>query len=239
MIPECGIGPFASRLKIFNLLEHVRDERLFVRTLSAKGQLSLTDPRLLQAAKGADVFLDTAIRFMSGDESSAGDQREFAESLFSLQAAGARTIVGAHHAPKSFGKDSLMTLENILRGSGDIGAMTVCVWGLYQIDPASTRIYVQNVKARDFLPCEPFIIQGRPSIDQTGYFELTSPPGFAGTLSDNKPQGGRPQNPDTEGKISQAQQMHAQGRSYREIADSLGVPKSTVGFWLGKSKRVE
>jgi hypothetical protein len=31
---------------------------------------------------------------------------------------------------------------------------------------------------RCFSPCEPFIIQGRPSVDQAGYFELTKAPGF-------------------------------------------------------------
>lgn len=129
-----------------------------------------------------------------------------------------------------------MTLENVLRGSGDIGAMLATCWGLSQTDANATRIFVQNVKARDFCPCEPFIIQGRPSLDETGYFELPNPPGFAGTLSDNKPQAGRPQNADTEDKIRQAQEMHGNGKSYKEIADALGVPKSTVGFWL-KSKR--
>src|SRR5262249_54762345 len=96
-------------------------------------------------------------------------------------ATGARTITGAHHSPKSFGKETYMSRENVLRGSGDIGAMLATCWGLSQIDANSTRIYVQNVKARDFQPCEPFIIQGRPSIDATGYFELPTPSGFAGT----------------------------------------------------------
>jgi DNA invertase Pin-like site-specific DNA recombinase len=59
------------------------------------------------------------------------------------------------------------------------------------------------------------------------------------SLGDNKSQGGRPQNPGTEDKIQQAQEMHASGKRYKEIADALGVPKSTVGFWLGKSKRVQ
>ena len=239
LIPEAGLGPFAARLKTFRLEQYVREEKLFCRTLSAQGQLSLSDPRVLEAAKGADVFLDTAIRFMTGDENSAAEQRAFADSLFALQRAGARTITGAHHSPKSFGKDTYMTLENVLRGSGDIGAMLATCWGVSQIDANSTRIYVQNVKARDFQPCEPFIVQGRPSIDQTGYFELTNPPGFAGTLSENKPQVGRPQNPESEDKKRQAQEMHASGKSYKEIADVLGVPKSTVGFWLSKSKGVQ
>jgi len=194
--------------------------------------------RLLEAANGADVFLDTAIRFMTGDENNASEQKQFADTLFNLQRAGARTITGAHHSPKSFGKDTYMALENVLRGAGDIGAMLATCWGLSQIDADATRIFVQNVKVRDFQPCQPFIIQGRPSIDQTGYFELTNPPGFAGTLSDNKPQVGRPQNPESEDKKLQAQEMQASGKSYKEIADALGVPKSTVGFWLGKSNRV-
>ncbi len=176
LIPEAGLGPFAARLKTFRLEQYVQEEKLFCRTLSAQGQLSLTDPRILEAAKGADVFLDTAIRFMTGDENSAAEQRAFADSLFALQRAGARTITGAHHSPKSFGKDTYMTLENVLRGSGDIGAMLATCWGLSQIDADATRIFVQNVKARDFLPCQPFIIQGRPSIDAAGYFELPNPP---------------------------------------------------------------
>jgi DnaB-like helicase N terminal domain/AAA domain len=240
LIPEAGLGPFASRLRTFHLEQYVREEKLFCRTLSAQGQLSLSDPRILEAAKGADVFLDTAIRFMTGDENSAAEQRAFADSLFALQRAGARTITGAHHSPKSFGKDSYMTLENVLRGSGDIGAMLATCWGLSQIDADATRIFVQNVKARDFLPCQPFIIQGRPSIDQTGYFELTSPPGFAGNLSDNKPQAGRPQVADKDAKIAEARKMHDEGKGYREIATALGVSVGTVSGWLSKrSKSVQ
>jgi len=240
LIPEAGLGPFAARLKTFRLEEHVRQEKLFCRTLSAQGQLSLSDPRILEAAKGADVFLDTAIRFMTGDENSAAEQRVFADSLFALQRAGARTITGAHHSPKSFGKDTYMTLENVLRGSGDIGAMLATCWGLSQIDAASNKIFVQNVKARDFAPCDPFIIQGRPSIDQTGYFELPNPPGFAGLLSDNKPQAGRPQVADKDEKIAEARKMHEEGKGYREIASTLGVSVGTVSGWLSKrSKSVQ
>jgi len=231
LIPEAGLGPFSARLKTFRLLEHVQAGRLFCRTLSAQGQLSLTDPRLLEAVKGADVFLDTAIRFMDGAED-AESSKVFADTLFGLQRAGARTICGAHHSPKSFGKDNFMTLENVLRGSGDIGAMLATCWGLSQIDSTSNRIFIQNVKARDFSACEPFIVQGRPSIDQTGYFELTQPPGFAGTLSDNKPQAGRPEIADKDQKIADALRLRNQGMSYRDIGKAIGISKSKVGQLL-------
>jgi hypothetical protein len=233
LIPEAGLGPFSARLKTFHLEGYVQDGRLFCRTLSAQGSLSLTDPRLLEAVKGADLFLDTAVRFMSGDENDASEQRAFADQLFSLQRAGARTITGAHHSPKAFGKDSYMALENVLRGSGDIGAMLVSCWGLSQIDSTTNRIFVQNVKARDFSPCLPFIIEGRPSIDQSGYFELTHPPGFAGNLSDNKSgRGGRPEVPDKDEKIAEARRLKEQGLSHRDIANKLGISTGTISTWL-------
>jgi hypothetical protein len=235
LIPEAELGPFSARLKTFRLQEHVRQGRLFCRTLSSPGQLLLTDPRLRQAVKGADVFLDTAIRFMGGDENDALEQRAFADTLFNLQRAGARTVTGAHHSPKSFSKDSFMTLENVLRGSGDIGAMLVTAWALRQIDPATNRIFIQNVKPRDFQPCEPFIIQGRPSLDQTGYFELTHPPGFAGCLADHvsgEKKGGRPPSADKDQKIPEVRRMKAAGASHEEIGHALNISKGTVSKWL-------
>jgi hypothetical protein len=233
LIPEAGIGPFSARLRTFRLLDYVGN-RLFVQTLSAKNPLTLSDPRLLKAAEGADIFLDTAIRFMQGDENDASEQRAFAESLFNLQAAGARTITGAHHSPKAFSKDTVMTLENVLRGSGDIGAMLCTAWGLKQVDSSTNSIYVANVKPRDFQPCEPFIIQGRPSLDQTGYFEMTHPPGFAGSLSDHAANVGRPAMADKDQKAARAREMKTQGASYREIAKQLGVSVGTVSGWLSQ-----
>jgi len=112
---------------------------------------------------------------MTGDENSAAEQKQFADTMFSLQRAGAHTITGAHHSPKSFGKDTFMTLENVLRGSGDIGAMLATCWGLSQIDSTTNPIFVQNVKARNFLPCDPFIIQGRPSIEPNRIFRTDNP----------------------------------------------------------------
>ena len=41
---------------------------MLIQTLSSREQISLGDPRLHKAAEGADVFLDTAVRFMNGSE---------------------------------------------------------------------------------------------------------------------------------------------------------------------------
>jgi hypothetical protein len=103
------------------------------------------------------------------------------------------------------------------------------------VDSSTNRIFVQNVKARDFLPCEPFIIQGRPSINETGYFDLTHPPGFAGSLGDNKAQAGRPPIEGKEDKRTKAQEMKNSGSNYRDIASELGISVGTVSGWLRKN----
>jgi len=191
LVPESALGPFAHRLKLFDLMKYGApdDERLLVRTLSKGPAPTLDDPRLLFAAKGAHVFLDTAIRFAEAhDENGAMDNQPLAEDLFALLAAGARTVVGAHHSPKSFAKESSMTLENVLRGSGDIGAMVATCFGVKQIDRDRNVIHVENVKPRDFTPPQPFQLVGRPHIDDTGDFHMLKRPGECGSLVDEQPE---------------------------------------------------
>jgi hypothetical protein len=235
LIPESSLAPFWSRLQLFRLEEHVRSDRLLISTLSSREPVSLSDPRMLKAAEGADVFLDTAVRFMDGSENDAQDTRPFVQTLFRLLHAGARSITGAHHAPKGFEGHDYMTLENILRGSGDIGAMLCTAWGVRQIDAARNQLYVQNVKPRDFQPCESFVLEARPHLDKTGHFLMIHKPGEAGELSEHLPRrnkGGRPAATDKDEKRAQAVELRAQGLSLREIEDKIGVAKTTVGKWL-------
>jgi AAA domain len=237
LIPECSLEPFSHRLKISGLTSHVKPGRLIVRTLSMK-PIELDDSRLLREAPGADIFLDTVTRFKSGDENDAAENNQFADAIFKLQRAGARTVIGAHHSPKSFVRETVMTLENILRGSGDIGAMIATCWGVRQIDPERNRIFVANVKPRDFQPCKPFIIQGRPSLNESGCFDLAEPPGFAGELADHvskdKEKGGRPAI-ETD-KVAAAFRLKSEGKSIRDIASELRVGKSSVDRWLREAE---
>jgi hypothetical protein len=240
LIPESSVGPFWSRLQLFRLQEHVRGDRLLVSTLSSREPVSLSDPRMLQAAQGADVFLDTAVRFMEGSENDAQDTRPFVQTLFRLLRAGARSITGAHHAPKGFAGQNFMTLENILRGSGDIGAMLSTAWGVRQVDAAHTALYVENVKPRDFQPCGPFVIEGRPHLDNTGHFFMVHKPGEAGELSEyllRRNQGGRPVETDNEGKLLQALEMRRRGVSLRNIEKAIGISKSKLERWLKTTDR--
>jgi hypothetical protein len=229
LVPESTIAPFWARIKLFHLEEYVRNERLLVHTLSAKQRVLLTDSRLMAAAKDSDVFIDTVARFMDGDEG-IEDARQLADSLFGLLRAGARTITAAHHSPKGFERAEYMCLENMVRGSGDLGAAICTAWGLRQIDAVKNRVFVQNLKPRDFLPCEPFILEGRPAIDERGSFDMTEPPGFAGALSDHliRNKGGRPQMQGRDEKRERVLELKAGGMSEREIASKVGISASMV-----------
>jgi hypothetical protein len=150
LCPEVSLGPFTDRLKKIGLMDYV-GERLFYRTMSADGHLKLSDPEIQDYLPGSVVFLDTAIRFLEGDENSSTDVRAFADEIFSLLRNGAWAVILVHHSPKDSG-DS-MTLENAMRGSGDFGAFLTACWGTKLQDPADpykSTSFLSNLKQRDF-----------------------------------------------------------------------------------------
>lgn len=186
LIPESGLGPFIHRVDKLGLMPHVRDGRMLYRTLSKGPAPKLQDPRLLVAAQGADVLLDTCVRFIEGDESSASDNnRGLAADIFALQTAGARSLLAAAHSPKAFAQQNFMELENMVRGSGDISAAFATAWGVRQL-PGDIA-HIQNIKPRDFEPCGPFQLAARPHLDQIGDFQLHKAPGDCGFLADEMP----------------------------------------------------
>jgi len=168
---------------------------------------------------------------MSGDENSASEQRQFATTLFQLLAAGAKTITAAHHAPK--GSEGIqpdrMTLETILRGTGEFWAMVATCWALKQTDKQSNQIYIKNVKARDFESVGDFAIQGRPAIDQEGNFRLVSKPGTAVVPSVERLNR-------KAGQMEEARVMKAAGHKLDAIAEHLRITPRTVQRWLTRQE---
>jgi hypothetical protein len=161
LCPEVSLGPFTDRLKKIGLMDYV-GETLFYRTLSADGQLCLDDPALTPALPGSVVILDTAVRFFEGDENSSQDARAFADCVFGILRGGAEAVVMLHHSPKDIGE--VMTLENAMRGSGDIGAFLCCAWGTRLQDPSklyACASYLENLKQRDF-ESKPLEVTGGP-----------------------------------------------------------------------------
>jgi hypothetical protein len=151
LCPEVSLGPFTDRVRKIGLLDFV-GERFFYRTMSSEGHLSLADEALQEALPGSVVVLDTAIRFLEGDENSSAHVRAFADSIFALLRNGAEAVILLHHSPKAT-DDGMMTLENAMRGSGDMGAFLASCWGTRlqdPTDPYKSASFLSNLKQRDF-----------------------------------------------------------------------------------------
>ena len=155
LIPESGDHAFRKRCEAFRI---PNDKRKFMaRTISAGVPLELSDPILLEAVRQTKpvVFLDTASRFMkSNDENAAAQNRQLVNDVIALLAAGAVTVVLVHHATKNSRKET-MTLENMLRGSSDLGAMCDQAYGirkddaLYANGAGPMEIDLVNLKDRE------------------------------------------------------------------------------------------
>src|SRR5262249_10297091 len=147
LVPEMGERAFGWRVCLMG----ITDEYFDCRTMNQGPPLALTHETMISCAReiAPAFFLDTAVRFIHADENKASEVSEqLATGCFSLLHAGARAIVCNHHSPKdSAGKP--VTLENVLRGTGDFGAMADAVYGLRCTDMESLTIDVQCVKPRD------------------------------------------------------------------------------------------
>ena len=191
LIPEAGDRGFRIRCEKMGI---PLDGSVFRCRTMRDGIFRLDDPMLTAAIKDWQpvIFLDTAIRFagFKDENSSAENAGGLANLIFAMLKLGAPAVFSAHHSPKSTAepdekKQKLkeMTLENMLRGTGDIGAMCDCVWGLQPDDGGKeslreyldesrnlTRLFAKCIKPRDFEPADPFRIQGKPYIDEQGDF---------------------------------------------------------------------
>jgi Bifunctional DNA primase/polymerase, N-terminal/AAA domain len=239
LIPESTLSPFKERMKIFGLEKFFRAGKFLFRTLSCDEDVDLTDPRILKATKGAHVFLDTAVRFMDGEE--VVDSKRFAETVFRILKSGARSVTAAHHSAKAFEKQTYMSLENILRGSGDLGALCATCWGVKQVDEKLNQVLVKNCKPRDFQPCEPFVIQGRPFIDDTGTFQIVAVDVcfdgknhvFQSLMITQEMQAVLDTyTPDKQAKLLSALSGRQKHTPKTVIAEQLGVSDTTVHNWL-------
>jgi len=219
LTPEVGLPMFKVRLERMGLGPYIEQRKLLVSTLS-QPRIELTNPHLLQAAEDAYVFLDTIVRFTKGDENeNKNNDTGLASDCFGLLRARARLVVGAHHARKDSNKDD-MTLENMFRGAGDIGAFVRVGYGLRKLgkptDPASTRVLIACVKPGDFKSPEPFIVEAA-FINQGRGLQIIAAPGEVA----DRPHSGKPETPDKAEKVAWAQ---------KHIADlaERGEPRPTM-----------
>ena len=102
-------------------------------------------------------------------------------------------------------------------------------WGVCQVDKETNRIYVENLKPRDFQPRAPFLIQGRPFIDETGDFgNFSDAEEFSAYKSGKRAEQRKSQEADRRRILA----MVAEGKTQREIAAALGISQATVNRLL-------
>ena len=230
LVPEVGRRSFYRRIKALRMGKYITNGTLLVRTMSMGPVVPLNDRRILQAAKGRDVILDTAVRFLEGSENDSSDNN-LAESGFALLNAGARSWFGVHHSPKTFAKASSMSLEDVLRGTGDFGAMLATCYGVRNLDVDRTLLHVECVKARDLdeVP-RPFQVEGRPFIDSEGNFRVVKKPNECGFLDDELAAmgGGKGGRPTDEAKLESILADKAAGLTIAELAKKYKMTSSGI-----------
>jgi 5S rRNA maturation endonuclease (ribonuclease M5) len=212
LVPEAGERSFRARMDKMRI-----DKRFFCRTMKDGLPPNLDAPLLLAAVRDLKpvVFLDTMVRFaqVESENSASENANGLASGVFNLLNSGAQALVGLHHSPKSSAKQD-MTLENVLRGTGDLGAMCDAVYGLRVVDRERLEIKVECVKPRDFEPVPPFSIQGRPYINEIGDFGVLIEPTLPGEQ-------------DEVVRLSTAIQGDPQA-SYRELQEVTGIATGRI-----------
>jgi hypothetical protein len=237
LIPESGDRAFRKRGEAFRLPQ---DDRFIARTISSGGPLALSDPALMEAVRQLTpvVILDTASRFLqSNDENSAAQNRLLVNDVIALRAAGAVAVIILHHAKKSTTeKRETMTLENMLRGTSDFGAMCDQALGIRMDDHLFNRgagpmeIELVNLKDRERLGGltsltlaasykKPGAISTTSVIDETGDFRLVD---FKATKDRDR---------ETLIQLVQSNPM----MSIAELSEASGLKKFTVNENLKRS----
>ena len=157
LCPEMALIGFANRIRRIGLLQYV-GETFFYATMSLKdGVIKLPDISV-EEAQGAVIILDTAIRFIEGDENSSQHMKELANQAFQLIRSGAEAVIVLAHSNKEMVKSSELTLDNAMRGSSELTAFLSSCWATRLQDPEhpyESKSLLKHVKPRDF-EADPF-----------------------------------------------------------------------------------
>jgi hypothetical protein len=239
LCPEAGRTSLRKRLKMLGLTGHLYDPitnpegRLYLRSLSKGPKLNLDDAGLLELAKGADIFIDTAIRYVEGDENNATDVKEMTEKILNLLAMGARSMWVAHHSGKSFASATEITLENCARGSTEFAASLTNAIGIVQLDKDKNLIHFHFIDGRDMdEPATDMHLQGRPHLYNAGNFYVTE---NVERFKGRNPTRGRPVDPDKQAKLDFAKTVPGTYQDKAKAVNEKFVTKhdeSTIRKWF-------
>ncbi len=185
LCPEMGLISMSARVRNAGLTDCL-DDTLLLRSMNFGG-LDLLDLNK-EALKDSVLILDTAIRFVEGDENSAKDMRIFSDMLFGLQRLQGPhgAIIILYHSPKTTKDAFELTLENCLRGSGELGASLTDCWGTRMQEPEKgwdSLNFISHVKVRDYAGPKDFeVFCDKP----TGIMSRVGDPDVAAVLVSKK-----------------------------------------------------
>jgi hypothetical protein len=149
--PENGMNSFSNRVNQIGLREHI-GKTFFYSTMAMPGKTPL--PELArEEIHGSVIFIDTAIRYIEGDENSSTAMKAFSEMAFSLIRDGAEAVIMMHHSSKTGSKSNELTLENCFRGTGELTAFLSTAIGVRTQDMSDeykSPSLIRFVKQRDF-----------------------------------------------------------------------------------------
>jgi hypothetical protein len=146
--PENGMISFAHRVNLIGLREYLNKTFFYVTMGKTKPVLQDLSREEIQ---GAAIFIDTAIRYTEGDESSSAHMKAFSEMAFSLIRDGAECVIILFHSTKLHSDE--LSLENCFRGSGELTAFLSVAIGIRTQDlnnEYESASLVKFVKLRDF-----------------------------------------------------------------------------------------
>jgi hypothetical protein len=239
-IPEANRTVVYGRLKKMRLAEFI-GKTLFIRTLSMGPAPDLTDKEIVKACEDADVFYDTLIRFVEGNDSDSKDIKVLAEAMFAIGAV-ARSQWFAHHAIKSSEANASISMAESFRGSGDIVNFATNLYGIMQQDKDLNIIHFEAINCRDVHPMAlPFEIQGYPFIDDTGDFMLLGEVERKSKSSGQSRSGPKSKFLDNEMPpiFERMQQLRKLGKTTKEIAalltetsDGRSISQDQVKKWF-------
>jgi len=229
LCPEMGLLSFTKRMRNLGLMQYV-GKTLFCRTMNSEGKLLLSELTPEELA-GALVVVDTAVRFIEGDENSSEDMKAFAEDCFELMKNGAASVLVLFHSPKGTKEAPELTLENAMRGSGDLGAFVSSCWATRLQDPDApweSASYLKNVKQRDF-ESNPFEVRS----DKLGRLHIITAPGSSNVVLNGKKKG---QAANADGREEEALQVIRDNPTLSYVKTSaklkeLGINRSPA--WVG------
>ncbi len=233
LCPEMGVRAIARMIRLLGLMPYV-GETLFLRSMNSEGKLRLGE-LTAEEVSGALVVLDTAVRFTEGDENSAEAMKGFSQLCFDIMKRGAAAMLVLYHSGKETKQASELSLENAMRGSGELGAAVSSCWATRLQDPEPTlaRVtpsYLLNVKQRDF---------------ESVAFEATSGPDYRMrfvTGSEGVKIAARPTGPkvDVDGKQAEADAIILENYSLspaklEALFKAKGIPRKEN--WIRKAKK--